>query len=325
MSDAVLNNRELAAVIWLLVPLVLVLLIRDVRRAVPGLLRAALTPKIVVPVVVMLAYVTGLVLVMKHLGLWSTDLTKDMIVWVLGPALVLFARAGPAGATEHFFRRAVFDTIKFTVFVEFYLNLFVFGLWVELALVPMVTVLILLATFADTSPAKEQYRPVTALTDRLVVLIGLGLATYVTAHLVRDWPPSDAGHDLRALALPVYMTVGLLPYLYALSLWATYEVTSLRVDFATQDPHARRQAKMALITVLNVRVHLVGRFDYPWLRQLANAASPIEARNIVRRFKAAHPSTTTMRTDSNSSADLCSPSPRRSPPFLQTTENQRAP
>ena len=82
------------------------------------------------------------------------------------------------------------------------------------------------------------------------------------------------------------MTIGLLPFIYALSSWATYEGVFLQIDFATDDTASRRRAKVALVRMLNVRVHQVGRFNHPWLGQLARSTTPAEARGVIRQFKA---------------------------------------
>lgn len=286
MSAAALNNREWATLTWLFTAFVLVLLIKDVRKSIPGLLKTALTPKISLPLLAMFIYLAGLVVMLHSLGLWSSDLTKDTIIWVLGPAVALFFRAGISGQSEHFFRQAVIGTIKFTVLVEFYINLFVLPLWAELLLLPVITMLVLLSTVAGTSSDKEQYRPVKVLVDQLIGLIGLALTTYVAVQLVRNWPLRDAGHDLRSLTLPILMTIGLLPFIYALSLWATYEGVFLRINFATDDTSARRRAKVMLLRMLNVHVHQVGQFKHPWLGRLARSTTSAEARGVLRQFKA---------------------------------------
>ena len=122
---------------------------------------------------------------------------------MLGPAVALFFRAGISGQSEHFFRQAVVGTIKFTVFVEFYINLFVLPLWAEFLLVPVITMLAMLSTVAGTSTDEEQYRPVKVLVNRTTGLIGLTLTTYVAVQLLRNWPLRDASHDLRSLTLPI--------------------------------------------------------------------------------------------------------------------------
>jgi hypothetical protein len=59
-----------------------------------------------------------------------------------------------------------------------------------------------------------------------MVAASLGILTYVAPSLVHNWGTTDKGGLLRQLALPVWLTVGTLPFVYALGLLETYRSTS---------------------------------------------------------------------------------------------------
>ena len=189
-----MNNRDWATLIWLAIGVLLLSLSKGVRSSVPGVIRAFLEPKIVVPWLAMLAGIAGLAALGDRFELWNEALPKDTVVWTVGPAFGLFFRIGDAGKEGHFFRRAAVDTVKYSVFVEFYLNLFVFGLLAELAFVPLLTFLGLLWVVATT---KEEFHAVKTLLDWLLTLVAIGLTYYVTSRLINDWPPADATQDVR--------------------------------------------------------------------------------------------------------------------------------
>ncbi len=69
-----MDNRELASVVWLAAMLAAALLHRPTRRAIKGVARAALSLKLLLPVVGMAVWVLGLVRVADTVGLWDTEL-----------------------------------------------------------------------------------------------------------------------------------------------------------------------------------------------------------------------------------------------------------
>jgi hypothetical protein len=128
--------------------------------------------------------------------------------------------------------------------------------------------------------------------------VSIVIVVYVTVALVGSWRQEDPWHDLRELALPVWLPLCLLPCIYALSLYSGYQVAFLRIDlFAKGRPGARRRAKAALLVNLNVRTHLVAKFGGGWLTQIAEAQTLSEARAVVRRYRTANPAGLAQRNE----------------------------
>jgi hypothetical protein len=282
LGAAVFTNRDWASLFWLGLFVAWVLSKKDVRSSLADVARTAMTPKILLPTLTMFGYIAATVLVGAKLKLWNSDLFKDTVVWSFGPALVLLFSISDAGEKEHFFRRAVLNTIKYTILIEFYMNLVVLSLPVELVLVPVVTILTLLSIVTSTD---DQYKSVKTLLNWVTSLIGCALLITVTTRLAHSWHRIDAAGDLRQFALPVWLTVGLLPYIYLLSLWAGYELLFLRIDFATDSRMSRRRAKLALLVGLNARTHRVNQFAHPWMHRVSAASSFSEAYRVVRNYR----------------------------------------
>jgi hypothetical protein len=288
------TNRDWASLFWLGVVCVWLLRKSDIGSGLIDILKTWKTPKLSIPTTLLFVYAGGEITLGSHLGLWKHDLIRDSVVWTIGPAIGLLFGVGDAGSKPHFFRDAALRTLKFAVFVEFYLNLTTFSLPAELVLVPVITVVTLLAVFTGTD---EQYKQVRTFLNWLSIFIGFGLLIVVSTRLVENWHHIDAVSDLRQFALPVWLTVGLLPYIYALTLWASYESLFVRIRFATEDPAARRRAKRALLLYVNFRVQRVSDFGYPWLRRITAASSFAEARRVAREYRAVRPDTDDTQSD----------------------------
>ena len=276
-----LNNREWATLFWLGIVLLLVLWSKDTRPLLGDVVRIAAAWKIWLSFLALVAWMAIVVMVAYRIRLWTTDLIKDTVIWV-GTGVALYFSVTQVQREPHFFRRTALTAVKAGAFIEFYVNLYVFPFLGELVLLPMITMLVMLSLVAGRD---DKTRDVKRFIDALTALFGLALLAFVTLSLIVNWRQLDWPGTVRRLALPTWLTLGMLPYLYALSLFSNYEQAFLQLRWASHDPMAIRRAKLALLTELNVHTRLVGNFVIPWPARLTGASSFHEARRIVREYR----------------------------------------
>ena len=144
------DNRDWASLTWLGIALVWVLWRRDIRSGFGDVLRTALSPSILMPVGGMLGYVAFEVWLGFKLSLWRSDLAKGTFIWLATSALVLLFSFDKAAKELHFFRRGVIGAFRIAVFLEFFMNLSVLSLAIELLLQPIMAVLVALGSWAVT-------------------------------------------------------------------------------------------------------------------------------------------------------------------------------
>ena len=281
-----MNNREWATLVWLGVGALLVLWRKDTRTLLGGVVRTAAHLALLIPATLMWTWIALVVFVAYRLHLWTPDLVKDSLIWSIGPAVGLFFSVTNLAKDPLFFRHAAISTIKFSVLIEFYVNLRVFSFPLELVVVlPGITLLAVLAAFAGTD---KKYRAAKRVLDVMLAVVGIVIVVYVTVALVNSWTQEDPWHDLRELALPMWLTIGLLPFMWALGLYSGYQGAFLRIDWHTKDRGGRRRAKAALLLELNARTHLVAKFGGGWLTQISQAETLDKARAVACRYCAAN-------------------------------------
>ena len=135
-AEPVFDNRELAVGLWILVAFICAVARQGTRASLFRVLRAASTPKIAVPLLLLVGYALGLVGAFWSLHLWTWDLLSETIFWFVGTALVLFMANDRATRDPRFFRRISVRVLSLTVILQFVVNLFSLSLVAELALVP---------------------------------------------------------------------------------------------------------------------------------------------------------------------------------------------
>jgi hypothetical protein len=281
-----LTDRELASFFWLGLVGVWALSHPDIRKRLGAVLRAALHPKLLIPLLVYAAYLAALVFGARRIGLWNPNLTKDTTIWFLGSGVALVFSINVA-SEDGFFAHAVWRALGVGAFLEFYLNLVALPLLWELVLQPILMILVLLSAAAGTNPS---YKPVKAGLNGLLALIGGSLIIITGGQLVHDWASLDGPQVLRRLFLPGWLTLGAFPFIYGLSLYSNYEIAFMRIGFATKDARARRRAKIALLIGLHIRNRSVHSFVGAWVDRLASAPAFGDARRVVAEYRAAMPS-----------------------------------
>lgn len=275
-----INNREWALLIWLVVLGVVALLVPKLRASLASVVKAAAQPAILISIVALVSYVGGVVFLGWLAGLWETDLVVDTVVWLFGPAFGLLLSMSRVGDPS-FFGRAVLTTIRVTVLIEFLVNLFVFSLPVELILQPVLTFLVLLSAVAGM---KQEFQSVRRGLDVLLALIGMGLTAYVVYRLVRDWETFEPLGSLRLLVLPVWLTLTVIPFIYLYGAFAIYQAAFMRMAGVGRESEPQWRARLGLVSVLHFRLRLVGEFHGYWASQAASAKSLGHARQAVKGF-----------------------------------------
>jgi hypothetical protein len=273
------NNRQLAALILLGVAAVLMLLHRDLRSSLRSVFRAFLAPKFALSLLLMTLWVAGEILVARRFSWWDTSMTTSTLFWFAGSGFVLFLNAPKASEKEHFFRRNFLTAIKLSVFLGVFMNLFVLSLPAELAL--QVGLFFLFGLSAVASH-KDEFKQVKKLVDALIGISVVGLVAYEVATIISE--RNTLGHSGIAwqFFLPVWLTLGLLPFNYGAGVYSEYVLAFLRSEWGTGRSWGRR---LALVVSFGLQSHKLHSFIGESAHDVANASSFADARRIIQETR----------------------------------------
>lgn len=279
------NNRQWASIFWITALAVFVLARRETRASTVNVLRAATSAKILVPLALLLGWVVGLAYVGSRVGIWGPDRVTDTVFWFVTAGLVLFGRFDKVSHEPHFVRRTTVATLELSALVEVLSELFVLTLAAELILQPAFGVL---GGMSVVAAQKPEHRPAKRLVDGVIVVASALLLVYVTVSLVSNWESVDKADLLQQFALPVWFTIGVLPYIYLVGLLAAYELAFLRIGWRSKTGWwPRTRAKLVLLTSLHFKARDVGAFSGPWQLALASSTSFRDGRRVVRELRQA--------------------------------------
>jgi hypothetical protein len=277
-----LNNRDLAVIFWSVVFFGWMLSRRDVRPSLFNVLRIFAQPLVLGTTLGLAVYTATLAALGARLGIWETGLTKETVVWFLGTGFALLMNLSRVLDRDDWFQSEAKRALRVAVVIDFFINLAVLPLPVELILVPLLTALLLMSIIAGD---RDDLRQAKGCLDGVLSLLGLCLFGYVGIRVLTHWESFNNPATLESLLLPIWLTLAVMPYIYALGLWSGYQRAFKMVDGFTEDRKSRRRARLALLLGLGLRARELGQlYPYP-ARQVAEAESNESAREAVRNFR----------------------------------------
>jgi hypothetical protein len=219
------------------------------------------------------------VTVASRIGLWDVGLLKDTVLWALfsGFALVLGAiRDSKSG----FFWRRLRESIGIAAFIEFYSNLVVFPLLIELLLQPLLLLISVLRPFATREP---RFLPAKRLLDGLAAALGIGVLGWVTVGLVSSIGTFDTVATAKSFALPIWLFLAASPLVFAIELWTQYARASWTMRNVAGSDRAKRRALLAIAIGLNFQVRAIATLDWRWMQSLTAAPDLGSALRVIGR------------------------------------------
>lgn len=239
-----LDNREISVVVWLGLFLMWAFSMKEVRKSIVTIVKAALAWKIVLCVSMVAAYVAMVVLALRTVGLWDMGSLKATVLWTLTVAVAMVFEVGLTMDHERYFQKAVRDGFKISVILEFITNLYVLSLPFEMLLIPTATILACMLVFAES---KDEFKPMRAPLNCILALIGLGLLAYAAHRVYTDFQSFAQLSTLTEFLLPILLTVVFLPFLYILATVVSYENVFVRLRFLMNNPELRRFTRGQLL------------------------------------------------------------------------------
>lgn len=177
----VLTTREQALPVWAVLALAGGLLQGPTRRAMGPVLRAFMSPKILVVVALTTAYLASLLWLASRLGLWDRGLLGPTLIWGLPTLLGVGLKAVQAMESEDFFKSSLKGLLSGAVVVEFLVNAETFPLWWELVQLPLIVTIVLLAELSKTDPEHASIR---SCMSRVMAIGGTGMLLFSVIALV---------------------------------------------------------------------------------------------------------------------------------------------
>lgn len=247
--QTIFNNREIALLLWLAV-IVLAVLLSKLRKSLAPIVKI-LTSKLFLIIFSLIgAYLYGIILLLKNFEVWKTSNLKDVLFWLFTVGLILVFKINDAKSNAYF--KGIFlSAIKWTILLEFIVNLYSFSLFTEIIILP---VLVLLTMTQAVAEMDERHKIVSKFLQNVIAIIGLSIFCYSLYKTIINFEAVLTFQNLVSFLLPSTITILFIPFVYFLALYSTYESYFIHLDFMTVKKDKVKETKKHILRIANINL-----------------------------------------------------------------------
>ena len=164
----ILSTREWAITIWGTGFFIWMLTQSEIRKSLWNVIKILLGKNLRRFFLIIALYVAGITMIFYQLPFWNNIYLKDIILWLIFSGISYCVNSIIKGDAEHL-KSTVKDNFRVIVIFEYFIGTFTFKFWIEMLIIPVITILTLMNVVAES---EEKYRGVHKLIDIVLACIG---------------------------------------------------------------------------------------------------------------------------------------------------------
>lgn len=282
---SILSTREWATLIWGCIFMLYVLCHSEIRKSLWNVIVIFFDKKLRILWEIILLYVLTITMVFCYLPIWENIYIKDIIIWFLFSGLIYCMNAVSSEADETYIKKILKDNLKFTMILEFFMSTFTFNIWIELAIIPVITIITVMNVIAER---KEEYKSVHKLLDSILAIAGFWIFYETIKIGINEYKQLNIINTLVSFMIPIVYLILIVPLEYILELYSKYEVLFLRMTFKEEkDKRIRLHHRTAIFRECNFSVRKILLFQREYMIQMYALMKEDEFNQLMQKFRSA--------------------------------------
>lgn len=280
---SILSTREWATLIWGCIFMLYVLCHSEIRKSLWNVIVIFFDKKLRILWEIILLYVLTITIVFCYLPIWENIYIKDIIIWFLFSGLIYCMNAVSSEADETYIKKILNDNLKFTIILEFFMSTFTFNIWIELAIIPVITIITVMNVIAER---KEEYKSVHKLLDSVLAIAGFWIFYETIKIGINEYKQLNIINTLVSFMIPIAYFILIIPLEYALELYSKYELLFLRMTFKEEkDKKTKIRHRVAIICSCRISVRRVLLFQREYMGMMYVKMKDNEFEKLIREFR----------------------------------------
>ena len=280
---SILSTREWATLIWGCIFMLYVLCHREIRKSLWNVIVIFFDKKLRILWEIILLYVLTITMVFCYLPIWENIYIKDIIIWFLFSGLIYCMNAVSSEVDETYIKKILKDNLKFTMILEFFMSTFTFNIWIELAIIPVITIITVMNVIAER---KEEYKSVHKLLDSILAIAGFWIFYETIKIGINEYKQLNIINTLVSFMIPIVYLILIIPLEYILELYSKYEVLFLRMTFKEEkDKRIRLHHRTAIFRECNFSVRKILLFQREYMIQMYALMKEDEFNQLRQKFR----------------------------------------
>ena len=280
---SILSTREWATLIWGCIFMLYVLCHSEIRKSLWNVIVIFFDKKLRILWEIILLYVLTITIVFCYLPIWENIYIKDIIIWFLFSGLIYCMNAVSSEADETYIKKILKDNLKFTMILEFFMSTFTFNIWIELAIIPVITIITVMNVIAER---KEEYKSVHKLLDSVLAIAGFWIFYETIKIGINEYKQLNIINTLVSFMIPIAYLILIIPLEYALELYSKYELLFSRMTFKEEkDKKTKIRHRVAIICSCRISVRRVLLFQREYMGMMYVKMKDNEFEKLIREFR----------------------------------------
>ena len=278
----ILSTREWAITIWGTGFFIWMLTQSEIRKSLWNVIKILLGKNLRRFFLIIALYVAGIIMIFYQLPFWNNIYLKDIILWLIFSGISYCVNSIIKGDTEHL-KSTVKDNCRVIVIFEYFIGTFTFKFWIEMLIIPVITILTLMNVVAES---EEKYRGVHKLIDIVLACIGWYMLWGAVNVGLKEYKELNAINTLVSFMIPIVYTILILPLEFGLEIYSDYEQVFVRMKFRdNQDKKIQRKHRWRVIRTCKLSLRKILLFRKEYVNKMYGLMSEETFDNIMREFK----------------------------------------
>lgn len=281
----ILTTREWATLIWGLLFLIYMMVHKNIRKSFWNVIVIFCGPKLRILWGIIMLYVFGITMIFYQLPIWDNIYIKDIVIWFLTSGLIYCMNAVSSEADEKYIQKVLKDNLKLTLILEFFISTFTFDIWIELAIIPIITIISVMDIIAEK---KEEYKNVHKLIDIILALAGFWILYETVKIGINEYRELNVINTLVSFMIPIVYLVLIIPLEYLLELYSKYELLFLRMSYKEENnKKIRIKHRIAVLWSCRISVRRVLLFQREYMFKMYVKMQDTEFKKLIQEFRRA--------------------------------------
>lgn len=278
----IFSAREWATIIWLLIFSIFLMFQKEVRKGIKELLKIFFEKKLRILWEIILLYVLMITVIFYKMPIWDNIYIKDIIIWLIFSGLVICMNAASNEADEKYIKKIIKDNLKLTIILEFIMSTFTFDIWVELVIIPVITMITVMNVIAER---KEESRTVHKLLDFVLVVAGFWILYETIKIGINEYKELNMLNTLVSFMIPIVYLIMIMPLVYMLEVYSKYEVLFIRMTFKEEkNKKVKRKHRFSVIRICKFSVRRILLFQRVYLGKMYIGMKDEEFEQLMNEF-----------------------------------------
>lgn len=285
-----INNRDIASFFWVLA-ISLLMIVQSYRKntgvflALKAVIKSVLNKKLTTIFLIFLLSTLCSVYFLKFLNLWDFSQVKNTFLWIIFTGLSFIGKSFSSQNYKLLLKSTILTNLKLLIFLEFFINLYVFSLSIEIFLVFITTFLVILSVFSERRTEVNEVKAHKTINMCIFIIVVL-LSTITFFKFINN--PEFFLNRLNFLNLitPINLTILSLPSILLLFIVKSYEEFFAYYSQCLKHSNEAKNIKITIIKRVNIKINnlnklrkLVASKNIITLQGIHEAISLIEKHN----------------------------------------------